>query len=45
MSCWKGISHTEKFYIGGYFNGHIKSTLTSYNDVHGGFDFRDRKKG
>ncbi|XP_075077377.1 uncharacterized protein LOC142164099 [Nicotiana tabacum] len=36
-----GIPHTEKFFIGGNFNGHIRATYEGYVDVHGGFGFGD----
>nr|XP_016436407.1 PREDICTED: uncharacterized protein LOC107762554 [Nicotiana tabacum] len=40
-----GIPHTEKLFIGGYFNGHIGATSGGYEDVHGGFGFGDRNRG
>nr|XP_016497651.1 PREDICTED: craniofacial development protein 2-like [Nicotiana tabacum] len=39
------IPHTEKLFIGGDFNGHIRATSRGYDDVHGGFGFGDRNKG
>ncbi|XP_070056876.1 uncharacterized protein [Nicotiana tomentosiformis] len=40
-----GIPHTEKIFIGGDFNGHIRATSGGYDDVHDGFDFVDRNEG
>ncbi|XP_016466155.2 uncharacterized protein LOC107788923 [Nicotiana tabacum] len=41
----RGIPHTEKFFIGGDFNGHIGATSEGYDDVHSGFGFGDRNGG
>nr|XP_009594538.1 craniofacial development protein 2-like [Nicotiana tomentosiformis]XP_016497154.1 PREDICTED: craniofacial development protein 2-like [Nicotiana tabacum] len=41
----RGIPHTDKLFIGGDFNGHIGATSRGYDDVHGGFGFRDRNGG
>ncbi|XP_019258337.1 PREDICTED: uncharacterized protein LOC109236603 [Nicotiana attenuata] len=41
----RDIPHTEKLFIGGYFNGHIRATLGGYDDVHGSFIFGDRNGG
>lgn len=41
----RGIPHSEKLFMGGDFNGHIRNTSSSYVDVHGSFGFRDRNKG
>lgn len=41
----RGIPLTEKLSIGGDFNGHIRSTKRGYDNVHGGFGFRDRNEG
>ncbi|XP_009761624.1 uncharacterized protein [Nicotiana sylvestris] len=41
----RGISHTEKLFIGRDFNGHIGATSGGYDDVHDGFDFGDRNRG
>ncbi|XP_075080919.1 uncharacterized protein LOC107798709 [Nicotiana tabacum] len=41
----RGISHTEKLFIGGDFNGHIGVTSGGYDDVHGGFGFGVRNGG
>ncbi|XP_009587941.1 uncharacterized protein [Nicotiana tomentosiformis] len=37
-----GILPTEKLFIGGDFNVHIRSSIGGYGEVHGGFDFGDR---
>ncbi|XP_075103441.1 uncharacterized protein LOC107817870 [Nicotiana tabacum] len=39
------IPHTEKLFIGGDFYGHIGASARGYDDVHGGFGFRDRNEG
>ncbi|XP_019244356.1 PREDICTED: uncharacterized protein LOC109224224 [Nicotiana attenuata] len=39
------IPHTEKLFVGGDFNGHIRVSARGYDDVHGGFDFGDRNEG
>nr|XP_009797031.1 PREDICTED: uncharacterized protein LOC104243532 [Nicotiana sylvestris] len=39
------IPHIEKFFIGGDFNGHIGVGARGYDDVHGGYDFRNRNEG
>nr|XP_016451817.1 PREDICTED: craniofacial development protein 2-like [Nicotiana tabacum] len=41
----RGIPHTEKLFIGGDFNGHIRTMSGGYDDVHGGFGFGDRNGG
>ncbi|XP_070029351.1 uncharacterized protein [Nicotiana sylvestris] len=41
----RGISHTEKLFIEGDFNGHIGAMFRGYDDVHSGFGFRDRNGG
>lgn len=35
----QGIPHTEKLFIGGDFNGHIRSSVGGYGEEHNGFDF------
>nr|XP_016466890.1 PREDICTED: uncharacterized protein LOC107789567 [Nicotiana tabacum] len=40
-----GILHTEKRFIGGDFNDHIGAKSRVYDDVHGGFGYRDRNGG
>ncbi|XP_060182003.1 uncharacterized protein LOC132611615 [Lycium barbarum] len=40
-----GIPSTEKQFIGGDFNGHIRSISGGYDDVHGGSGFGDRNGG
>ncbi|XP_009790636.1 uncharacterized protein [Nicotiana sylvestris] len=41
-----GISHIEKLFIEGDFNGHIGwGDIWVYDDVHGGFGFRVRNGG
>jgi len=37
-----GVSHTEKSFIGGDFNGHIGSTPMGCSDEYGGFGFVDK---
>ncbi|XP_070024863.1 uncharacterized protein [Nicotiana sylvestris] len=39
------IPSTEKLIIGGDFNSHIGRLLGGYDNVHGGFGFRDRNGG
>ncbi|XP_019266838.1 PREDICTED: craniofacial development protein 2-like [Nicotiana attenuata] len=46
---WEGLDEivrsilpAERLFIGGYFNGHIGSTVGGYGEVHGGFGFGDR---
>ncbi|XP_060195184.1 uncharacterized protein LOC132624417 [Lycium barbarum] len=41
----RGISPTEKLFIGGDFNEHIGSSIGGYNDKHGGFGFGERNGG
>ncbi|XP_070029060.1 uncharacterized protein [Nicotiana sylvestris] len=41
----RGISHTEKLFIGGDFNCHIGGTPVGYDNVHDGFGFGDRNEG
>ncbi|XP_019244479.1 PREDICTED: uncharacterized protein LOC109224349 [Nicotiana attenuata] len=41
----RSISHTEKLFIGGDFNGHIGASARGCDDVHGGFGFGDRNEG
>ncbi|XP_070056946.1 uncharacterized protein [Nicotiana tomentosiformis] len=41
----RGIPPTEKLFVGGYFNGHIGTSVGGYGEVHGGFVFRDRNRG
>ncbi|XP_075095101.1 uncharacterized protein LOC107784624 [Nicotiana tabacum] len=41
----RSILHTEKLFIGIYFNSHIEASAKGYDDVHGGFDFGDRNEG
>ncbi|XP_070024926.1 uncharacterized protein [Nicotiana sylvestris] len=41
----RGISPTEKLFIGGDFNGPIGSCAGGYGEVHGGFGFGDRNGG
>ncbi|XP_047258889.1 uncharacterized protein LOC124891123, partial [Capsicum annuum] len=38
----RGVPSSEMIFIGGDFNGHIRSLSLGYDDVHGGFGFRDR---
>ncbi|XP_070040809.1 uncharacterized protein [Nicotiana tomentosiformis] len=40
-----GIPHTEKLFIGGDFNSHIRAMSGGYDDVHGGFGFGDKNGG
>ncbi|XP_070045927.1 uncharacterized protein [Nicotiana tomentosiformis] len=49
---WEGLDEivrqvppTEKLFMGGDFNGHIRSTVGGYGEVHGGFDFGERNGG
>lgn len=39
----RGTQPTYKLFIQGDFNGNIKITSMDYDDVHGGFDFGDKK--
>ncbi|XP_070025212.1 uncharacterized protein [Nicotiana sylvestris] len=39
------IPHTEKFFSDEDFNGHIGASSRGYDDVHGGYGFRDRNEG
>ncbi|XP_059277684.1 uncharacterized protein LOC132031799 [Lycium ferocissimum] len=39
------IPPNEKLFVGGDFNGHNGSVSRGYDDVHGGFGFRDRNGG
>ncbi|XP_055833574.1 uncharacterized protein LOC129902375 [Solanum dulcamara] len=39
------IPPTEKLFIGGDFNGHIRSVSTGYDEVHRGFGFGCRNGG
>ncbi|XP_055826258.1 uncharacterized protein LOC129894586 [Solanum dulcamara] len=41
----RGIPSTEEIFIGGDFNGHIGTTSNGFDDVHGGFSFRERNGG
>ncbi|KAG5575164.1 hypothetical protein H5410_055298 [Solanum commersonii] len=41
----RGIPNTEKIVIGGHFKGHIGETSNGFDDVHGGFGFRERNGG
>ncbi|XP_019257812.1 PREDICTED: craniofacial development protein 2-like [Nicotiana attenuata] len=41
----RSIPHTEKLFIGGDLNGHIGASSRCYDDVHGGYGFRDRNEG
>ncbi|XP_055800377.1 uncharacterized protein LOC129869791 [Solanum dulcamara] len=41
----RGIPSTKKIFIGGDFNGHIGTTSNGFDDVHGGFGFRERNGG
>ncbi|KAG5602889.1 hypothetical protein H5410_034259 [Solanum commersonii] len=41
----RGIPNTEKIVIGRDFNGHIGATSSGFDDVHGGFGFRERNGG
>ncbi|XP_070044550.1 uncharacterized protein LOC107818936 [Nicotiana tabacum] len=41
----RNITHTEKLFIGGDFNGHIGASAGGYDDVHGRFGFGDRNEG
>ncbi|XP_059277658.1 uncharacterized protein LOC132031762 [Lycium ferocissimum] len=40
-----GIPPTEKLFVGGDFNGHIRPISGGYDDVHGDFGFGDRNGG
>lgn len=40
-----GMPPTEKFFIGGDFNGRIGSSASGYDEVHGGFGFGYRNEG
>nr|XP_009798624.1 PREDICTED: craniofacial development protein 2-like [Nicotiana sylvestris]XP_016485795.1 PREDICTED: craniofacial development protein 2-like [Nicotiana tabacum] len=49
---WEGLDKiirqvppAEKLFIGGDFNGHIGATASGYDEVHGGFGFRERNGG
>ncbi|XP_047257591.1 uncharacterized protein LOC107849121 [Capsicum annuum] len=35
----RGVPSSENIFIGGDFNGHIRSSSLGYDDVHGGFEF------
>ncbi|XP_055823235.1 uncharacterized protein LOC129891775 [Solanum dulcamara] len=39
------IPPTEKLFIGGYFNRHIRFVSTGYDEVHRGFGFENRNGG
>nr|XP_016484606.1 PREDICTED: craniofacial development protein 2-like [Nicotiana tabacum] len=41
----RGIPLTEKLFIGGDFNAHIRATFGRYDSVHGGFGFGVRNGG
>ena len=41
----RSILSTEKLFMGGDFNGHIRSLVRWYDDVHGGFGFGERNEG
>ncbi|XP_009775782.1 uncharacterized protein [Nicotiana sylvestris] len=41
----RAIPPTEKLFIGGDFNGHIRSSAGGYGEVRGGFGFGDRNGG
>ncbi|XP_047256149.1 uncharacterized protein LOC124888908 [Capsicum annuum] len=38
----RGVPSSDMIFIGGDFNGHIRSLSMGYDDVHGGFRFGDR---
>ena len=38
----QGIPAEEKIFIGGDFNGHVGNSRSGFENVHGGYDFRDR---
>lgn len=40
-----GIPPTEKLFIGGNFNRHIETSVGGYDEVYGGFGFKDRNRG
>ncbi|XP_059294555.1 uncharacterized protein LOC132047543 [Lycium ferocissimum] len=40
-----GIPLTENLFVRGGFNGHIEPISGGYDDLHGGFGFRDRNGG
>ncbi|XP_070039706.1 uncharacterized protein [Nicotiana tomentosiformis] len=39
------VPPAEKLFIGGDFNGHIRSTASGYGEVHGGFGFGEKNGG
>lgn len=39
------IPSTEKLFIGGAFNGHIRISAREYDDVNGDFDFGVKNEG
>lgn len=39
-----GVLNNDKLFIRGDFNGHIRSSSRGYDDVHGGFAFRERNE-
>lgn len=41
----RGILHSKKLFIGGDFNGYIKSTIRSFDGIHDGFRLRVRDRG
>lgn len=41
----RGISKAVKIIIEGDFIGHIGTTSRKYDNVHGGFDFKNRNEG
>ncbi|XP_055826424.1 uncharacterized protein LOC129894820 [Solanum dulcamara] len=38
----RDIPSTKNIFIGGYFSDHISTTSNGFDDVHGGFGFRER---
>lgn len=41
----RGFPHIEQLFLGGYFNGHIETTLRVYDGIHGSFGFGERTEG
>ncbi|XP_016554870.1 uncharacterized protein LOC107854374 [Capsicum annuum] len=41
----RGVTSTEKLFVGGGFNGPIGSLSKVYDDVHGGFSFVEKNDG
>jgi hypothetical protein len=45
MTLVRAVPTNEKLFIGGDLNGHVGSTNTSYELVHGGFVYGSRNQG